>query len=188
MGCMKVLFSRRLWCVTTVAFLASCASAPAPQRSSAAGAATNSSKAVPPMPKQGTPPQPIDPGKPADTSVQAAPNSPTTSVPQAAEVPSSIDMGDSAERGLASWYGPGFQGKRTASGERFNAQAMTAAHKTLPFGTQVRVKSLSTGKQVVVRINDRGPFIKGRIIDLSSAAARALGISGLHQVEIARLR
>ena len=92
-----------------------------------------------------------------------------------------------AERGLASWYGPRFHGKRTASGERFNTQAMTAAHKTLPFGTQVRVKSLSTGKEVVVRINDRGPFIKGRIIDLSNAAAKALGFRGVQQVEIARL-
>jgi rare lipoprotein A len=90
------------------------------------------------------------------------------------------------EQGLASWYGPGFYGKKTASGERFKKNDMTAAHKTLPFGTRVRVKSLSTGKEVSVRINDRGPFKKGRVIDLSYAAARKLGIlkSGMDKVEI----
>ena len=92
-----------------------------------------------------------------------------------------------SERGLASWYGPRFHGKRTANGERFDTAAMTAAHKTLPFGTWVLVKSVNTGNTVIVRINDRGPFIKGRIIDLSNAAAKALGFNGLHQVEIARL-
>ncbi len=88
------------------------------------------------------------------------------------------------EAGVASWYGPGFQGKRTASGERFDANAMTAAHRTLPFGTSVRVKSLVNGKEVVVRINDRGPFIPGRIIDLSRAAALALGLTGVKRVEL----
>ena len=88
------------------------------------------------------------------------------------------------EVGIASWYGPGFHGRRTASGERFNTQAMTAAHKTLPFGTRVRVTSAATGKEVVVRINDRGPFIAGRIIDLSRAAALALGFVGIKQVEL----
>jgi rare lipoprotein A len=92
------------------------------------------------------------------------------------------------ESGLASWYGPRFHGKRTASGERFDANELTAAHKTLPFGTRVRVKSMVNGKEVVVRINDRGPFIKGRIIDLSQAAAQALGLSGIKQVTIERLR
>jgi rare lipoprotein A len=92
------------------------------------------------------------------------------------------------EAGLASWYGPGFQGKRTASGERFDANALTAAHRTLPFGTRVRVKSLVNGKEVVVRINDRGPFIQGRIIDLSQAAALALDLSGVKRVELQQLR
>lgn len=92
------------------------------------------------------------------------------------------------ESGLASWYGPGFHGKRTASGERFNTNELTAAHKTLPFGTRVRVKSLTNGKEVVVRINDRGPFVKGRIIDLSQAAAQTLGLSGIKQVTLERLR
>lgn len=90
--------------------------------------------------------------------------------------------------GIASWYGPRFQGKRTANGERFNTNELTAAHKTLPFGTRVRVKSQVNGKEVVVRINDRGPFIRGRIIDLSYAAAQAIGLIGIKQVEIERLR
>lgn len=77
----------------------------------------------------------------------------------------------------ASWYGPGFHGRRTASGERFNSQAMTAAHRTLPFGTKVRVHNPSNGKSVVVRINDRGPFHRGREIDLSHGAARAIGLT-----------
>lgn len=79
-------------------------------------------------------------------------------------------------RGVASWYGPGFHGRTTANGEKFNMHELTAAHKTLPFGTRVLVHNPRTGKQVVVRINDRGPFIKGRVIDLSKAAAKALGI------------
>lgn len=77
----------------------------------------------------------------------------------------------------ASWYGPGFHGRLTASGERFNQWAMTAAHKTLPFGTKVKVTY--KGKSVVVRINDRGPFTKGRTIDLSKAAAQRIGCKGV---------
>ncbi len=80
------------------------------------------------------------------------------------------------EEGLASWYGPKFHGKRTASGEVYNMYAFTAAHKILPLGTHVLVTNLENGRQVVVRINDRGPFVPGRIIDLSYAAARALGM------------
>jgi rare lipoprotein A len=82
------------------------------------------------------------------------------------------------QQGQASWYGPGFQGRKTASGERFNTGAMTAAHRTLPFGTTVRVTNLSNGKSALVRINDRGPFAHGRIIDLSKAAAREVGLLG----------
>ncbi|APB33223.1 rare lipoprotein A [Gloeomargarita lithophora Alchichica-D10] len=79
-------------------------------------------------------------------------------------------------QGWASWYGPGFQGRRTASGEPFNPQALTAAHRTLPFGTQVRVTNLRNGQAVVVRINDRGPHIPGREIDISTGAAQAVGL------------
>jgi rare lipoprotein A len=78
--------------------------------------------------------------------------------------------------GKASWYGGRFHGRRTASGERFDKRALTAAHRTLPFGTRVRVTNLATGKSVVVRINDRGPFGQGRILDVSEAAARRLGM------------
>ena len=81
-------------------------------------------------------------------------------------------------RGMASWYGPGFHGRLTANGEKFDMHELTAAHKTLPFGTRVLVHNPRTGKEVVVRINDRGPFIKGRVIDLSKAAAKALGMKG----------
>lgn len=78
-------------------------------------------------------------------------------------------------RGKASWYGPGFHGKRTASGERFDMNDLTAAHRTLPFGTRVRVRNTLNGREIVVRINDRGPHAGDRIIDLSKAAAAALG-------------
>jgi rare lipoprotein A len=80
-----------------------------------------------------------------------------------------------AQCGGASWYGPGFNGKVAASGEIFNENAMTAAHRSLPFGTKVIVTDQNTGKQVKVTINDRGPFHGKRIIDLSKAAATALG-------------
>lgn len=88
--------------------------------------------------------------------------------------------------GIASWYGPGFHGNRTAAGERYNQNAMTAAHKSLPFGTRVVVTNLNNGRSVVVRINDRGPFIRGRVIDLSAAAARMLGMmqSGIAPVRV----
>ena len=87
---------------------------------------------------------------------------------------------------MASWYGPGFHGRRTANGERYNQNGYTAAHKSLPFGTKVRVTNLRTGKSVMVRINDRGPFIRGRVIDLSAGAARVIGVhsSGVAPVQL----
>jgi rare lipoprotein A len=104
--------------------------------------------------------------------------------PAAAQTPD-IDLGDAPEaspspdvqleRGRASWYGPRFHGRRTSSGERFDMNELTAAHKTLPFGTRVRVRNVANGREVVVRINDRAPRMRGRIIDLSKAAAAALG-------------
>jgi rare lipoprotein A len=91
-----------------------------------------------------------------------------------------------SQRGTASWYGANHQGKKTASGEKFNMNALTAAHRTLPMGSMVKVKSLTTGKSVTVRINDRGPFAKGRIIDVSKAAAQKLGFisRGTDKVEV----
>ena len=89
--------------------------------------------------------------------------------------------------GMASYYGRRFHGRRTANGERFNMNAMTAAHKTLPFGTMVEVTNPRNGRSVVVRINDRGPFIRGREIDLSRGAAQRVGIiqRGHGRVELA---
>ena len=83
-----------------------------------------------------------------------------------------------SETGEASWYGPGFHGKKTASGERYNQNAFTAAHKTLPFGTRLKVTNLDNGLSTTVVVNDRGPFKKGRIIDLSNAAAKKLKMVG----------
>ena len=76
----------------------------------------------------------------------------------------------------ASWYGPGFHGRTTANGEMYNQWGLTAAHKTLPFGTRVRVTNTQTDKSIIVRINDRGPFIDGREFDLSRSAAAAVGL------------
>lgn len=78
------------------------------------------------------------------------------------------------ETGVASWYGPGFHGKKTANGETFNTEDFTAAHRTLPFNSQILVQNIDNGKTVEVRINDRGPFIKNRIIDLSRIAAEKI--------------
>src|SRR3954451_18157751 len=91
------------------------------------------------------------------------------------------------QTGAASWYGPGFHSKSTANGETFNTHDLTAAHKTLPFDTKVRVTNEKTGKSVVVRINDRGPYAHGRVIDLSKAAAEAVGLSDIAQVTLAAL-
>lgn len=88
--------------------------------------------------------------------------------------------------GIASWYGPGFHGNISASGERYNQNALTAAHRSLPFGTKVQVTNLNNGRSVIVKINDRGPYVRGRVIDLSAAAARSLGMmqSGVAPVRI----
>lgn len=90
------------------------------------------------------------------------------------------------ERGLASWYGPKFHGRKTSSGEVFDMHQISAAHKTLPLSTWVKVTHLETGRSITVRVNDRGPFKKGRIIDLSHRAALVLGIvgEGLAPVEV----
>ncbi len=91
------------------------------------------------------------------------------------------------ERGAASWYGPGFHGRLTANGERYNMNAFTAAHRTLPFGTMVRAHSLVNGREVDLRITDRGPFSHNRVIDVSRAAAAELGMLGLGFKEVVLL-
>jgi peptidoglycan lytic transglycosylase len=88
------------------------------------------------------------------------------------------DWSSFRQKGEASWYGPDFHGKTTANGERYNMLNLTAAHQQLPFNTLVKVTNLSNGRSATVRINDRGPFLKGRILDLSYGAARALGANG----------
>ena len=93
---------------------------------------------------------------------------------------------DYVQRGIASWYGHPFHGRTTSTGETYDMYAMTAAHKTLPLPTYVRVTDLDTGNRVVVRVNDRGPFVEGRVIDLSYIAAVKLGIAdrGTARVEV----
>jgi rare lipoprotein A len=111
------------------------------------------------------PPPPVSRRPPAPT---VPPTKPTPAPPSAPIV--------QGEVGIASWYGHPYHGRRTASGEIYNMYGMTAAHRTLPFGTQVRVHNLENGRDVAVRINDRGPFVEGRIIDLSFASAQAMGM------------
>jgi rare lipoprotein A len=93
---------------------------------------------------------------------------------------------DGAQVGVASFYGREFEGRRTASGEKYRGEEFTAAHRKLPFGTRLRVTHLASGRTVEVRVNDRGPFRKGRIVDLSHRAAEALGIlrMGLAKVSV----
>lgn len=93
-----------------------------------------------------------------------------------------------AQAQIATYYGREFTGHRTASGEMFNPNALTAAHRTLPFGTRVRVTNSRNGRTVIVRINDRGPFVKGRAIDLSSAAAQAIAMGSTADVHIEVIR
>jgi rare lipoprotein A len=82
------------------------------------------------------------------------------------------------QTGVASYYGPELHGRRTASGERFDRNAMTAAHRTAPFGSRLVVTNLANGRSVTVRVNDRGPFVRGRIVDVSQSAAKQLGMTG----------
>mgnify|MGYP003530365074 FL=1 len=125
--------------------------------------------------------QPLEPPSTARQPPEPVRNSAGGRGADSAELPESLaePVPESDQQGLASWYGPRFHGRRTASGEIFNRRALTAAHRTLPFGTRVCVRSQLTGRAVVVRINDRGPFTGNRLIDLSQAAAQELGMQGL---------
>jgi rare lipoprotein A len=121
---------------------------------------------------------------PVPVAIEVAPQV-NPAIPEAPSAPQETVLG----RGSASYYATKFHGRRTASGETFNNNAMTAAHRTLPFGTMVRVTNPASGKSVVVRINDRGPFTKGRMIDVSRAAAEQLGLvqRGHAMVELTRI-
>ena len=101
-----------------------------------------------------------------------------------------VSDGDEIGSGMASYYGRELAGNRTANGERFDPEGMTAAHRTLAFGSMVRVTNMATGQSVVVRINDRGPFGRGRVIDISHAAAREIGMhrSGTARVNMTLLK
>jgi rare lipoprotein A len=114
-----------------------------------------------------------------DSALAALPASGTgsdKSLADAQPIGGGPDVASFHQNGRASWYGRAFHGHRTASGERFNMEALTAAHRTLPLGSYVRVTVPFTKKSVVVKINDRGPFARGRVIDLSYAAAKMLGV------------
>lgn len=114
---------------------------------------------------------------------------PLTSDDAASATPACACGGTFRQTGMATWYGKRFHGRRTASGERYDMHALTAAHRTLPLGACVRVTALGGARSVIVRINDRGPFVRGRIIDLSYAAAQALGVgsAGSAQVTLERV-
>lgn len=111
-------------------------------------------------------------------------NPPTTITTMPSAKPSVKEQNQRLQIGEASWYGPGFHGKLTSTGEVYNQHSLTAAHRTLPAGSKVRVTNLDNGKSVTVKINDRGPYIKGRILDLSRKAAKALGIVDKGKAEV----
>ena len=157
--------------------------------SDAPSRATSSRAVLPPKPQTDTPsidqPQ-KDTAPRAIPPIATIPSSPETDEELSLEKIPAPSQPTQVETGLASWYGRRFHGKLTASGEIFNQEKFTAAHRTLPWGSRVKVTNLSNGKSVEVRINDRGPFVKGRIIDVSRAAARVLGIvkSGITIVRV----
>ena len=127
------------------------------------------------------PPAPTTPIPPTP-AIPATPRTPTTPPsPRPTPVPAPIIQD---EEGIASWYGHHYHGRHTANGEIYNMYGISAAHRTLPFGTVVCVHDLENGRDVTVRINDRGPFIEGRIIDLSFSAAQAMGMSGIAPVRL----
>ncbi|MBT9553478.1 MAG: septal ring lytic transglycosylase RlpA family protein [Hydrogenophaga sp.] len=170
---------RALTALLWVALLAGCAApVPAPVGAVRGADGVDGSRpavAPPTAPSASVPP--VEPPARGDAAAELA---------SPAVAPSAPDQ--LIAQGLASWYGRQFHGRRTASGERYDMHGFTAAHKTLPFGTRVRVRSLQTGKEVVVRINDRGPYRHRRIIDLSQAAITALGVRhrGVTLVELLR--
>jgi rare lipoprotein A (peptidoglycan hydrolase) len=114
------------------------------------------------------------------------PPAPQAPAPQAKEEAAPAGKPETTQVGTASWYGPGFHGQETASGETFDQRALTAAHRTLPLGTEAKVTNLATGQSVNVTINDRGPYVQGRQLDLSQAAAKQIGLTkiGVAKVKI----
>ena len=201
-----VLLSCRAAVCATALLLAACASKP-PE------VVRSTPRAAPPVARLATPPAAPAPvleatnPTPARDGPEAKPPPDLEKVPDAEPVLEPIRSGGPnkpyevagqayvpitkdapfVERGIASWYGRKFHGRRTASGEVYNMYAMTAAHKTLPIPSYARVRNPATGAQIVVRVNDRGPFIAGRIVDLSYTAAQKLGVKGVAPVEVERI-
>jgi rare lipoprotein A len=137
------------------------------------------------------PPKPVPPpiaqdARPRVERLNSGPPNHTYEIKGERYAPESSDV-PMVETGLASWYGKPFHGRRTASGEVYDMNQMTAAHKTMPLPSYALVRNPANGREVVVKVNDRGPFIKGRVIDLSRAAARKLRIAGVGAVEVRRL-
>ncbi len=170
--------------VAALCLLAGCGT-PSPHTGQGSDAATSAAGRLRPLTRQPAPP----PGAPPQSEVASVRYD--LAVSGAAELtPDDGVPGDQAgrevfERGGASWYGLQFHNRLTADGERFDMTALTAAHKTLPFHTRVCVRSLVNGREVLVRINDRGPYANGRIIDLSQAAADAIGMLGVGIKQVA---
>lgn len=142
-----------------------------------APAAPSKEAAPPPRPGAPTRAAPAEPPRPQPIEAEEA--GPGVPAPRGASTPPSSPRASADQVGLASWYGGKFHRRRTASGELFDMRALTAAHPTLPFGSLVCVRSTINGRAVVVRVNDRGPHTRNRIIDLSRAAAEELGMIGL---------
>ncbi|MFO1218814.1 MAG: septal ring lytic transglycosylase RlpA family protein [Burkholderiaceae bacterium] len=174
------------------AWLAACgtlvAPASAPPASPAAqpqAAAQRPAAAVPRPARPAPPAQPEQPTPRVQRLASGPPNHPyeikgETYVPDDTDVPL-------REVGLASWYGRPFHGRRTANGEVYDMNRLTAAHKTMPLPSYARVRNLANGREIIVKVNDRGPFYPGRVIDLSRAAARQLRITGVAKVEVERI-
>ncbi len=120
----------------------------------------------------------------ADTVIPAHPTSQSSTTTQNKPSLPVAALRHLAELGKASWYGLQFQGHKTSSGERFDMNELTCAHRTLPLGSWLRVTNMRNHKSVLVRVNDRGPMVEGRVIDLSYAAAQAVGIDGLGRVKL----
>jgi len=128
---------------------------------------------------------PLPPAPPVHQEAAPAP-APQAPAPPAHEKVAPAGKPETTQVGTASWYGPGFHGRETASGETFDQHALTAAHRTLPLGTEATVTNLETGQSVQVTINDRGPYVPGRQLDLSQAAAQQIGLTkkGVAKVKI----
>ena len=162
-----------------VSILAGCASGPAPTTARSPGGGRDGPPAVTPADLAKVP----DPEPRVEPIRQGGPNKPYSVMGQS-YAPMATDV-LWKQRGLASWYGQKFHGRRTASGELFSLYGLTAAHRTLPIPSYVRVRHIASGREVIVRVNDRGPFHSARVLDLSYAAALKLGIVAMGSAEVA---